>query len=411
MKRTICILSFSAIQRDARVLRQIKYLADVYNLIVVGYGQPHPAFSGQVTQWLDISKKTSRGAGNRKVQGILNRLALAGGRIDLAAYDYWYWNLKNGERRNVLGLLDNLSFDAIHANDWNTLPVAVEAARRKKNCGVVFDSHEYGPQQNAEQLGWRLFNLPAIRYILGKYLPYVNAGITVSEPIAERFERELACRMLVVMNAPDLAASFPVQKSDPEKIKLIHHGIAARNRKLEQMIKAVALADKRYELHFMLVESGASSYIAQLKDLAQKIAPERVHFHKTVDPVEIIQTLSAYDVGFYILEPTNFNNAAALPNKFFDFMAAKLAVCIGPSTAMAGILQKYGFGCVADSFDPVDVADTLNHLSHEDIAVMKHAAEKASLVINAQTEANKMLDLYESLFSGIYRISETNLPV
>jgi hypothetical protein len=28
-------------------------------------------------------------------------------------------------------------------------------------------------------------------------------------------------------------------------------------------------------------------------------------------------------------------------------------------------------------------------LSHEDIAVMKHAAEKAALVINAQTEANK----------------------
>lgn len=409
MKRTICILSFSAIRRDARVLRQIKYLADAYDLVVVGYGEPHPAFSSQVKQWVDISKRTTKRAGNGKVQGLLNRLALAGGRIDPEAYDYWYWNLKNGERRNVLGLLDDLSFDAIHANDWNTLPVAVEAARRKKNCQVVFDSHEYGPLQNAEQIGWRLFNSPAIRYILEKYLPYINRGITVSEPIANRFEREFGCQMIVVMNAPELATNSPMMISDSRKLRLIHHGIAARNRKLEQMIKAVALADKRYELHFMLVESGASSaYIEQLKRLAQKIAPDRVHFHKAADPVEIVQVLSAYDIGFYILEPTNFNNDAALPNKIFDFMAARLAVCIGPSNAMAGIVRKYGFGCIADSFNPAVVANMLNQLTNEDITAMKQASEKAALVINAQAEANKMLSLYESLFQNISGIGEVN---
>jgi hypothetical protein len=35
---TICIISFSPIARDARVLRQIDYLAPHYDLAVLGHG-------------------------------------------------------------------------------------------------------------------------------------------------------------------------------------------------------------------------------------------------------------------------------------------------------------------------------------------------------------------------------------
>lgn len=37
---TICIISFSPIARDARVLRQIDHLTPHYDLVVLGYGAP-----------------------------------------------------------------------------------------------------------------------------------------------------------------------------------------------------------------------------------------------------------------------------------------------------------------------------------------------------------------------------------
>jgi len=164
------------------------------------------------------------------------------------------------------------------------------------------------------------------------------------------------------------------------------------------MIEAIALCDRRYTLHFMLVENNPG-YMRYLKNLADQLAPGRITFHDPVRPEEIVHYISGYDIGFYLLSPTNYNNSVALPNKFFDFIAAGLAVCIGPSPSMAEIVREYHCGCVAPSFDPRDAAETLNQLTGDQIIKMQKAAQDAAKQLDAAVEMNKVVELADRLLS------------
>jgi glycosyltransferase involved in cell wall biosynthesis len=164
------------------------------------------------------------------------------------------------------------------------------------------------------------------------------------------------------------------------------------------MIRMMALCDSRYELHFVLTNF-ASSYVGKLKQLADNIVPGRVFFHSPLPSMQIVNGISKYDVGFYSLTPTNYNNLIALPNKLFEFIAAGLAVCIGPSPSMAEIVNQYGCGIVSPSFKPEDLAAILNNTSSSDWDKMKRSSIIATKELNGDKEMRILLEIYESLFS------------
>jgi hypothetical protein len=119
-----------------------------------------------------------------------------------------------------------------------------------------------------------------------------------------------------------------------------------------------------------------------------------------VSPAEIIRSIAAYDMGFYLLEPSSFNNAMALPNKIFDFIAAGLAVCVGPSPEMASLVNEYRIGCVTPTFKPADVAAVLNRITFEDLDRMKASSQKAARLFNADIEMQKLLRLYRDVLEN-----------
>jgi hypothetical protein len=310
-------------------------------------------------------------------------------------YETWYWN-ESEYREAFEGLLKS-DADAIHANDWEALPVAVRAAQ-KMGAYVVADLHEYAPLMREDRSYWKWFYKPMIDYFLQKYLPYTSRSVTVGPTIADRYEREYAIDPIVVMNIPQYAAASEFKPTDSREIKLIHHGNAIRDRRLELMIKALAHAHPRYSLHFMLMKRN-KGYISDLQDLARRLVPERVFFHSPVPPSEIVSRISEFDMGIYLMPSANFNQSAALPNKFFDFVASGLAVCIGPSPEMARLTEQFDFGLVSSSLDPKTVASLLNDLTVADIDRMKRKSIKARETLNAEVELGKLVDLYEALLS------------
>jgi len=273
--------------------------------------------------------------------------------------------------------------------------VAVEAAK-VTGAKIIFDAHEYSPLQLENRPLWKFLYAPSVNYFLKKYKNCFDASITVCEPIAERYKREYGFSPIVIMNSPELVVDASSGTTQNNSIKLIHHGGAFPDRKLENMIQAVALADQKYSLHFMLVPT-YPKYLARLQQMAQELAPGRVFFHPTVPPDQIVQTISQYDIGFYLLEPKNYNSLVALPNKFFDYIAAGLAICIGPSSAMQKLVHEHQIGVVADSFQASAVAQLLNSLSPQQIDHMKKNACKARQKLNATIEMEKLLELYNSL--------------
>jgi hypothetical protein len=75
-----------------------------------------------------------------------------------------------------------------------------------------------------------------------------------------------------------------------------------------------------------------------------------IKFNGPIPFNDLVNKLSEYDWGFYLFQPTGFNTKYALPNKFFEFIQARLGVIIGPSPEMMAIVNKYENGFVSKDF-------------------------------------------------------------
>jgi glycosyltransferase involved in cell wall biosynthesis len=310
-------------------------------------------------------------------------------------------------RRDALDQLVEANVDAVSANDWDALAVAVEASERT-GARVVFDAHEYAPLQFENRRWWSLVDEPHRRYILSRSAPSVDASMTVSPVIAERLAAEYGLRPELVLSAPSPSAT-PADTTHLQILRLVHHGAASPGREPERMIKAVALCGGHVNLEFMLV--GDASYIEHLKARALELAPHDISFRDPVHPDEIVAMLSGFDMGIFVLPSNTFNHRAALPNKLFDFIGAGLAVCIGPSEAMAEIVRRCDCGVIAHSFEPKDVADALMAVDLPSLRSMQAASRRASMdELNAEHQMAKMLALFEGSLARRPRRSVDDRP-
>lgn len=400
VKRSVAIVAFSEISRDARVLRQVEYLGRDWDVAVIGYREAEISLVDlHGVRWI------ASPAADRPVGGTIRRVALGAvllfvnavrppRRLRDRCYELWYWS--KPQHKGALELALGMPCDAYHANDWTALPVAAEAAARH-GARLIFDAHEYAPLQFENRQLWRLRYQQTIVYFLRKYASHIDAFTTVCEPIGRRYRDEFGLRPTIVYNTPK-RLKVPERPIDPMAIRLVHHGAAFRDRRLEKMILALAACDPRFSLHFILVP-GHAGYIEELENLAKQVAAGRVFFHPPVPPEQTAQAVSRYDMGFCVIEPSNYNYLMAAPNKFFDYIAAGMPVCIGPSPAMAEITEQYGLGCVASSFAPDAVAATLNALDGARLAAMQAGARRAAEVFHADVEMAKVVALYRTMFS------------
>ena len=69
--------------------------------------------------------------------------------------------------------------------------------------------------------------------------------------------------------------------------------------------------------------------------------------------------MNACDVGVFCMPPININARYALPNKFFDFVQARLAVGVGPAEEMARLTEKLGLGVVSTDFSEASFTEAL----------------------------------------------------
>jgi hypothetical protein len=393
-RKSICIITFAAVARDARVLRQIQYLSQKFAVTAIGYGEPHASWQdNEHIRWAPLSPPDIEGSDYRLIARLKKRSLLALGRLHAASYESWYWHHSEFQQARTLAISSGC--DAFHANDWTALPVAAEAANAL-NAALIFDAHEYAPLEFENRSLWRLIFSPMITHLLRKYGPQADACTTVAPAIAERYQREFGIQYHVILNAPDNPALPEPAPLDFSNVRLIHHGVALPDRRLEEMIKTIVLCDKRYSLHFMLAGNN-SDYVDYLKQTAEKLAPGRVSFHAPTAPEEVVKTVSQYQLGFCFIAPTSYNYLVCLPNKFFDFIAAGLPVCIGPSPSMVQLLEQYKLGCAARSFEPRDIADMLNELTQEQFVALRQGARAAARKLNAACEMGKLVQIYDQV--------------
>lgn len=358
----VAILAASEIERDPRIRRQIDALCSQFHVTVFGFGQPHrPDVHAQPL-------RDHRSSVLRKAN--LKAFAFAG--FPAASLRFLPFSLP-------MKTANEVPFDVVLANDPETLPIAWHLAQQNRSA-LVFDAHEYSPGQFTGRLSWELTSKRIALHLLKRYLPEVDVMTTVNDVIADAYHRDFGLEPTVITNAGNLHSLEPSIVAE-NRIRLIYHGGVNPSRQLERMLDAFLLLDGRFELDMMLVETG-SRYA---KGLTGRIhSMERVSL---VDPVsfdQIVPFTNQYDVGIYLLPPTTFNTTNALPNKFFEYIQARLAIAIGPTPTMSSFMERYGCGVVSENFSPASFAQTLNALTAEKVTSLKKASHQAARHLNAE---------------------------
>jgi glycosyltransferase involved in cell wall biosynthesis len=268
--------------------------------------------------------------------------------------------------------LSKQQFDLIIVHHFNDLELAHHLAKLKK-VKVIFNAHEYYPLEFDESKYWMDKYFDELMSIGKKYLPETTACFCVGKIIANKYKEDFGIESLVITNAKPYFDLSPSLLNNGEIVKLIHHGAAIRSRKLELMIDMMAFLNEGYELNLILIP-GETEYINELKAKASTI--KNIRFIDAVGLNEIPSHLKKYDLAVYNLPATNFNNLNALPNKFFEFIQARLAIVISPSPEMQHLVKKYDLGLVANDFSPEAMANKIKELDAAKIMYYKNQSHK-----------------------------------
>lgn len=374
----ILVISLSPIVRDARVLRQLSLLTKLGEVSTIGYGEEPDG----VAQHFRVPD----GAASlpQTPLGVL-RLALRAHR-----------SVENTSpaARAVFGMHIPSGWDLVVANDARVLDLAFLLSA---GAPVWADMHEWAPEERTHIRSWRYLVAPFMTELCRKYLPKAALVTTVGEEIAALYQARFGVTPALMTNATHFRELAP-SVSQAGRIRCVHSGAAIHGRGLERMVQVFRKLPESYSLDLYLVPGGdGGKHLATLREAAAN--DPRITFHEPVAPEALPSVLSAYDVGVFWIPPTHTNARLTLPNKFFDYVQARLGVAIGPSVEMTRLLERFDLGVVSASFEEHDLRASLLEISSERVDEFKRASDVAARQLSFENTEARIAPLVAALLS------------
>jgi len=371
---SILVLTFAPVSSGPRPLKQIRALQDRYDVTTAGVG---PAPAG-----IDDHIELQSGEGSNFVRKWLFTAALV---LRLHRLAFW----ASSRNQDAWHKLRDREWDIILNHDVATMTLAL---RLRARVGVLTDLHEYAPRQAEDDWKWRAAVGPYFRWICRQEVPHADAITTVGTGISDEYLRKYGLSTSVVVNATGYYDLAPTSVGAP--IRLVHSGVAVPARRIEVMMEAVRDTATDVSLDLYLVNNDPA-YFRRLEELAA--TTDRVQIKEPVPYDQLVATLNLYDVGLAVFAPTTFNLAWCLPNKFFDFIQARLGLVVGPSPEMVRYVDEYGIGAVAADFDSASVAATLDTLTPEVVEQWKQRAVEHAEALSGEHQVKVWVELVDDL--------------
>lgn len=352
----ILCISFSTIERDARVLRQIATLSEFGKVTTVGYGEKPEGSSRH------IRVPDNKPSLPQTIGGVLRLAVRAHRSVEMRS---------PAERAVRDAVLQSGTYQLVVANDARALPLAFAAS---KSAPIWADMHEWAEEENATSLPWRVLVGPYMASLCRRYLGQTAAVSTVGRTLASLYELHYGVPEPVVIRNASPHLDLQPSPLESRRVRLVHSGIAVPERNIEALIDAVQLIDERFTLDLYLI--GTPRYIERLRKRAGGC--ERIRFKDPVPTVELPGVLNRYDLGVYLLPIRSINHRFMLPNKFFEFVQARIGLVFGPSQETDRLIADHGLGVVLPGWEATDLATTLSTLEDSDILRFKAGAHRAS---------------------------------
>ena len=376
-KRILCV-SFSPIYADSRVLRQLEVLRQHGEVTTVGYG---PAPEG-VARHIEVPEKASS----------LPETPLGVARLALHLHSAVELTAP-GEKAMRKAVVESGPYDLVVANDARALPLAFAAAG---DAPVLADMHEWAPEERATVLIWRLLVGPYMEHLCSKYLPRTTAVTSVSSGLAGLYTERYGVATEIVRNAADFQNLAP-SPVDPAVIKLVHSGTADAERNIMELIEAVDRLGERFSLDLYLLEVPGGHLDVIRKKAA--VTP-RVTVHPPVPPETLPRVLNQYDLGVFLYPLRTLSHLYHLPNKFFDFVQARLGLVFSPAPEIDAHVAQYGLGLITADTSAGALVDALKDITVDDVVGFKQAADRAARALSSEPDRATQDALVARLLAG-----------
>lgn len=375
--RILCV-SFSPIYADSRVLRQLEVLREHGEVTTVGYG---PAPEG-VQRHIEVPQNASS----------LPETPLGVARLALHLHNAVELKAP-GERAVRDEVIASGPFDVVVANDARALPLAFAAAG---DAPVLADMHEWAPEERATVLIWRLLVGPYMKHLCKKYLPRAAAVTSVSAGLAGLYSDRYGVATEIVRNAADFQDLAPTPV-DPHAIRLVHSGTADAERNIVELIEAVDRLGDGFTLDLYLLEV-PGGHLNVIRKLAA--ATPRVTVHAPVPPDTLPRVLNQYDLGVFLYPLKTLSHLYHLPNKFFDFVQARLGLVFSPAPEIDAHIAEYELGLITADTTADALVDALRDLTADDVSRFKNAADRAARALSSEPDRATQHALVARLLAG-----------
>lgn len=395
--KSLLIICNSDLSREPRVIRQIIALKDLFNITTLGQA---PSGIGGVEHINFIQEK--RKPKHWNYPPIVRKFFSAGLKLyekgkNIYPRFYYHRDFWNQNRLDTLALCNGKQFDLVIAHHYDALPLGYNIARAVK-AKLVYNVHDYYERQFEDNHVWMKHQQPLVQFLSNKYIPECDLIFSAWTKIHEDYQKLYSVPSVIINNATEFNDLEPVFKNENEKIRIIHHGIANSNRKIELMIEMMDHLPDNFSLDLMLINSPYEmDYFNSLKQLAAK--NPRIKFIDPVQTREISRNINTYDIGVFILPPNGFNPTYLLPNKLFEFVQARLACLVTPNIEMQTIVDKYKLGWVSEGFLPAEVARQVQNITQHDINNIKTIVHKHAHELSAEVNYEKIKHAIMELFN------------
>jgi glycosyltransferase involved in cell wall biosynthesis len=389
MSKTVCIISLTPVTDEPRVLRQSKALADCgWNVIVAGFkGRQAPP---QHWRHIEVDQVYETHRLGRSIElDIKRRSSPFSGAF---AEDY-YWGYAGYDGIfEHLATIENIRCDLAVAHDYFTAPIAARLAALSGGKFTV-DCHEFSYEQYMHDKTWVRRERAWVHAMEKRFLPKAAVVTTVCDGIADALQKTYALPVRpTVVRSTAFHHDLPFRPTG-ETIEVLYHGIVSPMRGLEQTIASVKLW--RPEFRFVVRGPGPDDYVAQLKALAAEHGvSDRVRIDPPVPFNAMVPRANQSDVGFFVQEDISLQKRFTLPNKFFEYVQARLALVVADLPEMARLTREHGLGLLVPKVTPEAIAETINSLSREKIDGFKQASMRAARALSWENEAATMLKAY-----------------
>lgn len=318
---------------------------------------------------------------------------------------YLSWPLLQDGENTFAKMIDELRPDIIHANDCDTLGLALRAKKRARSTGhsiaILYDAHEYVQGVHRKHPTWQ----SAMTLLERTSIKRVNSVMTVSETIAGMLadDYQLAVRPTVVLNAPRRAQPpiDKVRKTIRTKIGLapdvplhVYVGAAAPQRGLDAMVKALPLATGH---HIGLVVNPDSPYVKGLLEKAMQLGvADRVHVHPYV-PEWYVSTFVSDATSGVIPILHHPNHEISLVTKYFEYLHARIPIIVSDVRTMAAEILLQGNGLVFTAGEARELALRFKEITIDRARFVAAISESMLDEYSWERQGDKLIAAHDAL--------------